>query len=486
MCRIFRKNPTKSFGNSLHSFPYISHHKFYLTGVIPIRTLTSFHKTAALVLCAAALCGCSNNPTEEQSLSGGASLAYDYITETEPAALPTPTEEPRTTEPQTAESAEEASEEAVRDPREVHIGSFDENEFHAEIDRIAAENGVNGFTLCVFANGEIIHTYSDGMADRAAGIPCGENTKYRMSSISKLAATMALMTLYDEGVLTPESELEQLTGMPYNNPQFPDTPVKLWHLLTHTAGLTDNYAYDQSASRKYTTDYILSTAYNGREPGTFYTYSNFGMGTVGSVTERLTGEFFHDFADRVLFDPLGMDAGYTISKIDDKQSVAVLYAPDGTQNDPRAWGRTARYYESFGLGNSYLTANSELLISCPDLARLGIILAGDGSCGGIRVLSREAVDLINAEYFSEKKFDLGLSVRIYRDNLIEGRVIHGHPGQALGTVNGIYYDVHDGTGMAFCSNGSLAYTSYENGVYDILNDTVRTVYSTFFSGETEA
>lgn len=442
--------------------------------MIPIRNLTSLQKTAALILCAAALCGCTNNPTEEQSLSGGTSLASDYITQTEPVALPTPTEEPQT---------EESVSEPEPNPREVHIRDFDEESFHAEIDRIAAENGVNGFTLCVFANGEIIHTYSDGMADKTAGIPCGENTKYRMSSVSKLVATMALMTLYDEGVLTPESELEQLTGMPYNSPQFPETPVKLWHILTHTAGLTDNYAYDQSASKKYTTDYILSTAYNGREPGTFYTYCNFGMGTVGSIVERLTGEFFHDFAERVLFDPLGMDAGYTISRIDDKQSVAVLYAPDNTTNDPRTWGRTTRYYESFGLGNSYLTANSELLISCPDLARLGIILAGDGSYNGVQVLSQEAVDLMNANYFSAKKFDLGLSVRIYPDNLIKGRDIHGHPGQALGTVNGIYYDTHDGTGMAFCSNGSLAYTSYENGVYDILNDTMQTVYRTFFDGE---
>lgn len=475
MCRYSAKNSL--FVLLMLSFRFLQYFSIicriiYITGVIPISTLTSIHKTAALLLCAAALCGCTDNSAEQ--LSGGTSTASAVTEATQPI-----TEEPAiAAEPAVTEQTCEPD--PPFDPREVLIKTFDEEQFHAEIDRIAAENGVNGFTLCVFANGGIIHTYSGGMADKAAGIPCGENTKYRMSSISKMVATMALMTLYDDGVLTPDTELEQLTGMPYNNPQFPETPVKLWHILTHTAGLTDNYAYDMSASKKYTTDYILSTAYNGREPGTFYTYCNFGMGTVGSVVERLTGEYFHDFAERVLFDPLGMDAGYTISKIEDKQSVAVLYAPDNTQNDPRTWGRTTRYYESFGLGNSYLTANSELLISCPDLARMGIILAGDGSCGGVRVLSQEAVDLMNADYFSAKKFDLGLSVRIYPDNLIEGRVIHGHPGQALGTVNGIYYDTHDGTGMAFCSNGSLAYTSYENGVYDILNDTMQEVYSTFF------
>ena len=103
-------------------------------------------------------------------------------------------------------------------------------------------------------------------------------------------------------MITPESVLDRATGLPFSSPYAGD--VKLWHLLSHTSGITDTYLYERSATAKYTTEYILENSVTGVKPGSTYIYSNFGAGTIGAVIEKLTGKFFHDYAEEALFEPL--------------------------------------------------------------------------------------------------------------------------------------------------------------------------------------
>ncbi len=344
---------------------------------------------------------------------------------------------------------------------------------------IAEENHAVGMSAAVFHNGEIIHTFNYGYADRENGIFCGDDTIYRTASVSKLISTIALMTLYDDGIITPESDLEELTGLPFNF-YGASEKVKLWHLLTHTSGVNDGYAYDNGALYYYGLDYVLKNSLSGNIPGEVYSYSNLGLGTVGAIIEKITGQFFHDFADERLFKPLEMDAGYTIDFIENKDKAANIYSGGKLVYRPDDWGRTKEYYEKFGIGNSYLTAQCELLISCPNLARFGILLAGNGYVDGVKILSEKAVNLINEKRFSAEDFDLGLTVRIYENSLVKGRTIYGHPGQALGNLCGLYYDPTDGTGVAICTSGAGANTE-DNGVYTLLDNSVKAVYKYFFN-----
>lgn len=342
------------------------------------------------------------------------------------------------------------------------------------LNEIALSEDAVGMSVAVFSGGDIVYTYNYGYADKENNVLCSEDTVYRTASVSKLISTVALMTLYDEGLLTPESGLQELTGLPYDNPKTGEE-VRLWHLLTHTAGIYDSSTYTTAQTYYYTTEYVLSQSHNSSAVGSTYLYTNFGMGTVGSIVELLTGEFFHDYADRILFSPLGMNAAYTTDLLSDSSRAANIYTDGMLAYRPSSWQRTSEYYEKFGLGNSYLTAQCELLISCPDLARFGIALAGDGTVDGTRILSADAVNLINKSWFSSEEFDMGLSVRIYDDTLVRGRTIYGHPGQALGNLCGLYYDISDGTGVAICTSGCHI-AENDNGVYTLLDSTVNAVY----------
>lgn len=362
-------------------------------------------------------------------------------------------------------------------------------EFDRLIDQTARNCGAVGLTTAVFDRRGIVHTYSTGYADTAYGIPCDDATLYRVASVSKFVSALGLMTLYDKGMLDPDSELVSLTGLPFNSSG--ETPIKLWHLLTHTAGYYDNGAYYSAVYYKYgmsggayTSLVNLLPASHGGEPGRQYAYTNFGMGCVGAIIEKVSGEYFCEYIYDNLFAPMGLNAGFAIDQISDRSKVANIYKGRELSYEPGTSFRDCAYYRSYGLGESYFTANNELLISCPDLARIGMMISSGGSYNGTQILSQEAADLINSVWFrTGGAFDMGLSVRIYDGTIVSGRTIYGHPGQALGNVCGLYYDPSDGTGIAVCTNGCSSSTA-GNGVYTILNDSVKAAYSCWFdSGE---
>ena len=375
--------------------------------------------------------------------------------------------------PETAEPAEPAEPDI---PEKIP----DTASYHETLEKIRTENGVYGMGVAVFRGGDIIYTDALGLADINNNIPVTEDTHFRAASVSKLISTIGIMQLCDESLLDLDGDISAETGIPYEN--YNGDEVKLWHILTHTAGITDTDLFESAVSARYSIEEVMKRSVTGIEPGTFYNYSNLGAGSMGAIIERKTDKFFHDYMRENVFEPLGMNASYVIDDITDKLSCAVIYDHDGEVFNVPSWGRTAAYYESFGLGNSYYTAQCELLITAKDLAALGTALAGDGtvkSAGGERILSEKAVAAMHKSYFKNKTFDMGLNVRIYDGTLVDGRLMCGHPGNALGAICGLYYDRSDRTGVAILTNRCDLYIN-DNGVYKMLDEAVKATYEMFF------
>lgn len=359
----------------------------------------------------------------------------------------------------TSTSTDSTTTEPTPTPEPLPTISPDYNTFDAELASAAEKYYVDGMSVAIFKDNEILHTYSTGYADIENKIPFTDETRCRVASTSKMITSMIMMTLYDDGKITPDSILSEVTGLPFDAEG--KTPVKLWHLMTHTAGIKDTTEYKDENCQDI--KFLLKNSRTNYNPGEAYLYTNFGAGTAGAVIERLTDEFFFDYADKVLFKPLGMDAGYCIDMISDRKSVAKLYNYKGKAIDVQNWGRTSWYYKSIGLGNSCYVAQCELIINVKDLARLGMLMTNDGTLDGVTILSKDAVDLMEKRYFSTYAYDMGLSVRIY-DDLIDNHTIYGHNGTAFGELSGLYYDPDTRTGIAIITNNCHLATD-RNGFY---------------------
>jgi CubicO group peptidase (beta-lactamase class C family) len=373
--------------------------------------------------------------------------------------------------------------EAIAIPPRVPDRVSDGEKFDITMEVLAHHHAVTGISAAVFEGGEVIHTFNRGYADRARGIPASDDTIYRSASVSKMAAAMCAMILHDRGLLDTDAPVSEITGlaMDWVNQTAPNTAR---HLMSHTSSIIDTAAYENawSGGAPPTAAQLLrSGVFSGDEPGTRFAYSNLASGMVAAVIESVTGERFYSFAQNELFRPLNMDAAFVRDLITAPDNIANLYQGGGFAHSPRTWGRTSALYNRIPLGQSYGLAECEMLISAPDLARLGIIMSGDGSVDGVQVLLPETVAMMNLPVIDGGVFDgrtHGLGIRLY-GNAVEGRVIAGHAGMALGTVSGVFFDSSDGTGVAILTNGASG-ALRDNNMYALNDDIVKLVYEIFF------
>lgn len=390
-----------------------------------------------------------------------------------------PESESAVQEQTTPESTAQEQTPTDENPRRV-LTDEQKTRFSKRLSEISSDYAITGMSVALFSDGEIVHTENLGYADIENKIPCADNTRYRIASASKTVTAMIMMSLCEKGLLSLDEPLSEAVGIEFDM-RTSDEKVTLAHILSHTSGIFDTWRYENSVNSRIDVNMLLENAHSGYAPGTVYCYSNLAFGALGAVTEKVTGEYFHNYARDSFFAPLGMDASYAADLLSDRDSAANIYEFGSRVYRVKSWGRTSDYYEDFGLGNSYYMAQCELIITASDLARLGIVLAGDGTVDGNRVLSEKSVEQMNTARFCAPDFDVGLGVRIH-DDIIGGRVICGHPGNALGALCGLYYDPADHTGIAILTNGCLP-TKDSAGFYSMIKEVLTEAYECCFTFE---
>jgi CubicO group peptidase (beta-lactamase class C family) len=175
-------------------------------------------------------------------------------------------------------------------------------------------------------------------------------------------------------------------------------PIRLWHLLTHTAGLT--YAFTRSSVlddmyKALGADALADPAADLEEmcrrwaslpllfePGTAWNYS-VATDVLGRVVEVVTGQPLDEvFAERVL-GPLGMKDTRWWVEADDAHRLAALYTPHPST------GRAMRYDALAAQALSrpaMLSGGGGLISTAADYARFTAMLLSGGELDGVRLL----------------------------------------------------------------------------------------------------
>jgi len=221
---------------------------------------------------------------------------------------------------------------------------------------------------------------------------------------------------------------------------------------------------------------MQSNNFSGSRPGERYSYSNFGLGLVCAAIEQATGVPFRDYAKSELFDPLGLDAGFMTNDIDDPQTIAALGSVD-----PLSWGDMEKAYSQIPLGQMYLLGQGELYISAVDLAKIGMILAGDGSfldsdSQRVQFLSQQALEQMHTPlvYDPQTNTTRGLAVQMTED-ILDGTTLWGHQGNAYGVVSCLFYDRDTRKGVVFLNNRASQMRT-ESKVYAVNDAVVKAIW----------
>jgi CubicO group peptidase (beta-lactamase class C family) len=271
-----------------------------------------------------------------------------------------------------------------------------------------------GLITVVARDGKVVHFEAFGSMDTERGKPMAPDTIFRMYSMTKPVTGAAVMILVDEGKLALTDPVSShipefanarvlVEGENGEHSTVPaQAPMTLWHLMTHTGGLTYG-GRDSTLSKMYTDNGVDSDGGSGLtleefaekvaampllfEPGTRWNYG-VSMDVLGRVVEVVSGQRYGDFLEARIFAPLGMkDSAFHVP--DEKlERLAANYGPaeNGKRliDDPE----TSRYRKIPSLDSG----GGGMVGTAPDYLRFAQMLLNGGELDGVRILSTESVE----------------------------------------------------------------------------------------------
>lgn len=334
------------------------------------------------------------------------------------------------------------------------------------VDEIFRRNRTVGGTMALVVKGQVAGIFPYGLARVQGNVPVTENTYFRIASVSKLAFAFAALRLCEDGLLELDADISDYLGYRVRNPRFPDVPITLRQLLTHTASLVDNALYDgpgidgEMSMKELLTPPNDAVDFSQDEPGTVFSYSNFGAGIVGSIMEIVTGERFDDLMQRLLFEPLSISASYATQRIRPVEDFACGYYVSRVFPPRMAYDApilAARPLPAVNPEMDFTWSPGRLIIRAGDMAKLLRLLLSDGEIDGARILRPETLTLMRTcqdGLGSVRRAGRGLNVAVLEELCGKGRII-GHQGVAYGMNAELWGDVERGSGLVMQTSGTM-------------------------------
>src|SRR3954471_3661644 len=306
------------------------------------------------------------------------------------------------------------------DPGEVGFDAARLARIDTHFRRYVDDGRLPGWLVLVARRGQIAHLSTYGMRDVEAGAPVGLDTLFRVYSMTKPITSVAAMLLYEEGGFELKDPVSTFI------PSFADTkvyrsgsavnpvldpqvePMRVWHLLTHTSGLTYGFHHATPVDAMYRAGGFEWGNPPGEDlaqicerfasfpllfqPGSEW---NYGVSTdvLGRIVEGASGQTLDAFMQERIFEPLGMTDTAFVAK--DLDRLAALYIPaPGTRLATRmdAMGDAAKSKPDF------LSGGGGLVSTAGDYHRFATMLLNGGELDGVRLLGTPTIDYMTQNH----------------------------------------------------------------------------------------
>ena len=285
----------------------------------------------------------------------------------------------------------------------------------------------------------IIWTGALGIADRNSQTSANADTYFRIGSITKTFTAMAIHRLVEDGLLELDDSLASVAPkLTIHNPWHATHPVRIRHLLEHTAGLTDLTAEEFNNQKPRTLTAALAVAPDARQvhwpPGLYHSYTNAGAGLLSYVIEKQSGMKYEDYVEQHLFKSLGMDSATYFQNAAVKETLATGYNTDGYKTIPY-WHMLFR---AFGAIN----------LNVADMAPPLRMLLNAGKYNGKSVLTPESVTTMetpSSTLAAKQGLKFGYGAGLYQYTR-KGYRFYGHGGDADGYLSRFGYNRESGMG----------------------------------------
>jgi len=351
----------------------------------------------------------------------------------------------------------------------------DFNSVDEKFKEIVVSNNPTGLASVVIKGDEIIWQCALGNANIESKTPMSIDRIMPIASISKTFTATATMQLWEQGLIDLKADVSEYVGFKVRNPKYPEVPISIQQILTHTSSISDNKFYDNSYTcgdptiplKDWVTGYLTPNGkYFSRgsflktKPGEKYEYSNVAFGLLGYIVESVSKTPFNVYCKQNIFHPLGMEkTGWFIHEIDTNNYI--------TQYSEK-W-----YPKHLGMGKLDKSADNKEVPLCvysfpnyPDgLIRTSVrelsyfmtAFINDGTLNGKSILKKSTIDKMLTPQIEDNDWQ-GLC--FYRTDSL-----WGHSGGDPGVR----------TNMLFSRDQKHGYIAFENGQKVIWNQKYRII-----------
>ncbi len=298
-----------------------------------------------------------------------------------------------------------------------------------------------GTLVRILHRGETVYSNVQGYADLAAGRPLADDSIFRIYSMTKPIASIALMMLVEEGRVQLDDPVHRYIPSWKNlrvyqggtiktgwKTDAPKRPMQVIDLLRHTAGLTYGFQLNTNVDAAYRRLGIgeiekgemtlermielLATLPLEFSPGDWWNYS-VATDVVGWLVQVIAGEPFEQFLERRIFRPLGMvDTGFHVRE-GQGHRLATCYQPS-----PKGGIIVQDQAETSGFLQppSFISGGGGLVSTADDYLKFAEALR----TGSPRLVGRKTLELMTANHLPGGKDLPQLSRSAFSEAAYEG------------------------------------------------------------------
>ena len=249
------------------------------------------------------------------------------------------------------------------------------------------------------------------------GTPMRGDAILPLASVGKMFTATAAMILYERGVIALDEPVSNYI------PEFanvrvrvsdeagqarlvaPDQAITIFHLLTHTGGLTGDgnefwAAWDEHIGKTTTTHFAreLAALPLQSQPGDRFDYGQTGASyeVLAAVIEISSGQTLEQFMTENIFVPLGLDDSYFYVPVEKSARLPEVYRMvDGELQLDRAYGEDFPRSTYFNGGGGVRSAPGDIL-------KFSRLFLDGGSVDDTRILNEETVTLMMSDQLGDK------------------------------------------------------------------------------------
>ncbi|WP_267226409.1 serine hydrolase domain-containing protein [Dyella silvae] len=181
----------------------------------------------------------------------------------------------------------------------------------APMNGLMQQGSATGSVVVVVKDGEILFAQGYGYADAETRKPVDPaTTLFRVGAMSGMVTATAVMQLVEHHKLDLDADVNRY--LDFTIPPRDGKPVTLRDLLTNTAGFEDVIKGQYVTDPKLIDRDELGIHHGTRIPARIYpagevpAFSAYGMALAGYIVQRASGQRFDEYAERHIFEPLGL------------------------------------------------------------------------------------------------------------------------------------------------------------------------------------